>query len=121
MTEGALILGEVAERTTPLEIACDVCENRGRFVMAACCATRPRHSMPELLALLTADLPTTRPAWRIKCMSFSIASGECSWASARMLAVALFGVPGWRPPRRSPGLLPLGTSGTPFRPDRPRR
>ena len=58
MTEGALILGEVAERTPTLEIACDVCEHRGRFVMARLLRDQGLAiSMPELLALLTADCP----------------------------------------------------------------
>ena len=58
MTEGALILGEVAERTPTLEVACDLCEHRGRFVMARLLRDHGLAlRMPELLALLTADCP----------------------------------------------------------------
>ena len=58
MSEGALILGEVAERTPTLEVACSVCEHRGRFVMARLLRDHGLAiQMPELLALLTADCP----------------------------------------------------------------
>ena|SRR5690349_14949321 len=58
MTKGALMLGEVAERTPTLELTCGMCDRRGRFVM-----TRLLRDyglaipIPELLALLTADCP----------------------------------------------------------------
>jgi hypothetical protein len=58
MTECALILGEVAERTPTLELACGICERRGRFVMARLLRDHGLAlPMPELLALLTADCP----------------------------------------------------------------
>jgi hypothetical protein len=58
MAEGALMLGEVAERTPTLEVACDICEHRGRFVMARLIRDHGLAiPMPELLALLTADCP----------------------------------------------------------------
>jgi hypothetical protein len=58
MTECALILGEVAERTPTLELACDICEHRGRFVMARLVRDHgPAIPMPELLTLLTTDCP----------------------------------------------------------------
>ena len=58
MTSGALTLGQVAERTAVLDVACGRCERRGRYDTARLVE---RHGaempMPELRGVLAGDCP----------------------------------------------------------------
>lgn len=58
MTDGALTLGQVAERADTLEVACLQCDRRGRYGTAGLVE---RHGagtpMPDLRRLLAADCP----------------------------------------------------------------
>ena len=55
---GSILLVDVAEHLTTLEIACNRCERKGRAAMDRLMAEHgPAMSMPKLLALLSADCP----------------------------------------------------------------
>src|SRR5277367_4307658 len=62
----------------------------------------PRSRISPIAAILVASLC----ALFIRRAASAMASGPCACASSRISAVVLFGVPFWRPPRRSPGFEP---------------
>jgi hypothetical protein len=58
MTESALRLGQVAERTAMLDVTCHRCDRRGRLSTAALLGEHgPDMPMPALLVVLTSDCP----------------------------------------------------------------
>ncbi|MDT7952396.1 MAG: hypothetical protein RQ966_12910 [Acetobacteraceae bacterium] len=58
MGSGAILLGQVAERTAILDVACTRCERRGRLRVAGLLAQHgPEKPMTLLLDELAADCP----------------------------------------------------------------
>ena len=58
---GSITLGEVADRTAVLAVACSRCERAGRYRLDALIARHgPAFGIPDLLRVLSEDCPKAR-------------------------------------------------------------
>jgi hypothetical protein len=81
MPSGSITLGEIADLTAHLAVACNRCDRAGRYGVATLMAQYgPAFSVPDLLRLLSADCPK-----RASVSAYDLCGVHCPDLSALFL------------------------------------